>query len=398
MKKNNILFLLSLLALSLSAVGCSGNTNAGNTETAAASSNTAAVSSDEVKEVEYAEPEANVPDNEYNEYINSLPGVTASMTNAEFWLDDDSDVILRTPAEIEAFNKELYNTEGTDMCDLTSISETFDDYAYREELSDFEYPVGLYVSGNAVGKDYFDAIKYNILSQERMQSHENNDDSEDNNESDEELSTVSYGIITQRTLMKELPYSDILSDTPGDPEYDEYCATALHVNEPAVVYIWSEDGNYCYVQAQYYSGWIPSADIAICKSRDEWMSAWNFQNFLVVTASEFRLEESNNNPVAATLILDMGTRLELSDNTGMVDDRYGYYNYRVYIPYRDEDGYYAKREALVPINREVSVGYLPLTERNILTQAYKCLGNRYGWGGMLDSQDCSAFTREVNCC
>ncbi len=28
----------------------------------------------------------------------------------------------------------------------------------------------------------------------------------------------------------------------------------------------------------------------------------------------------------------------------------------------------------------------------------KCLGDRYGWGGMLDSRDCSSYVREVYLC
>ena len=31
----------------------------------------------------------------------------------------------------------------------------------------------------------------------------------------------------------------------------------------------------------------------------------------------------------------------------------------------------------------------------MVKQAFRSLGNRYGWGGMLDSQDCSSFVREV---
>ena len=46
----------------------------------------------------------------------------------------------------------------------------------------------------------------------------------------------------------------------------------------------------------------------------------------------------------------------------------------------------------------MSVGYLPYTEANVITRAFRSLGNRYGWGGMMNSQDCSSFVREVYKC
>ena len=36
------------------------------------------------------------------------------------------------------------------------------------------------------------------------------------------------------------------------------------------------------------------------------------------------------------------------------------------------------------MSRDVSVGYLSLTNEEIIKQAFKCLGDRYGWGGMLE--------------
>ena len=50
------------------------------------------------------------------------------------------------------------------------------------------------------------------------------------------------------------------------------------------------------------------------------------------------------------------------------------------------------------MSRDVSVGYLSLTNEEIIKQAFKCLGDRYGWGGMLESRDCSSYIREVYRC
>jgi hypothetical protein len=39
--------------------------------------------------------------------------------------------------------------------------------------------------------------------------------------------------------------------------------------------------------------------------------------------------------------------------------------------------------------------YLPLTRENIIRQAFKFLGERYGWGHSYDARDCSGFVSEV---
>ena len=51
--------------------------------------------------------------------------------------------------------------------------------------------------------------------------------------------------------------------------------------------------------------------------------------------------------------------------------------------------------ALLPRIADVSADYLPLTRANIIRQAFKFLGERYGWGHSYDARDCSGFVSEV---
>ena len=39
-----------------------------------------------------------------------------------------------------------------------------------------------------------------------------------------------------------------------------------------------------------------------------------------------------------------------------------------------------------------------MTKKNILKVAFSCLGDRYGWGGMLHAMDCSMYTRSIYRC
>ena len=61
------------------------------------------------------------------------------------------------------------------------------------------------------------------------------------------------------------------------------------------------------------------------------------------------------------------------------------------LPVRGPDGNLEWGLGLISRTDEVHLGYLPFTPRNIITQAFKFLGQRYGWGGMFNARDCSAF-------
>lgn len=45
----------------------------------------------------------------------------------------------------------------------------------------------------------------------------------------------------------------------------------------------------------------------------------------------------------------------------------------------------------LPMNLDVTVGYLPYTTRNITTQIFKFLGERYGWSSLWEARDCTAI-------
>ncbi|MBO5227774.1 MAG: C40 family peptidase [Lachnospiraceae bacterium] len=91
----------------------------------------------------------------------------------------------------------------------------------------------------------------------------------------------------------------------------------------------------------------------------------------------------------------MGVKLELSDEEcyeGM------YYNYMVRIPVKNKCGELEYVVTGIPISMDVHVGYIPYNGANVLRQAFKTLGNVYGWGGTLNSRDCSALVMDIHRC
>ena len=101
------------------------------------------------------------------------------------------------------------------------------------------------------------------------------------------------------------------------------------------------------------------------------------------------------------LMLTMGTVLELAkdiDPNVLIDNRAAYNNYVVWTPVRNENGTYSKKLTLISEHKKVSAGYLPLTKANISKVVFSALGNTYGWGGSLNSDDCSGYMRNVYKC
>ena len=143
--------------------------------------------------------------------------------------------------------------------------------------------------------------------------------------------------------------------------------------------------------------------MAICADKEEWLSAWDLpsEQLLVVYGNKEYTDQSLSTPETARRMLTQGTALELVTDLApdtLVGNRSPYHNYVVYLPVRNEDGSYQKMMALIPETADVSVGYLPLTEENIAMVALQTLGDAYGWGGMMDVEDCSGMIRTIYAC
>ena len=137
--------------------------------------------------------------------------------------------------------------------------------------------------------------------------------------------------------------------------------------------------------------------------KEEWLSAWDFahEDALVVWGDKVYTEYSNSGKETSELMLTMGTVLEIAKNINpneLIDLRSAYNNHVVWMPIRNDDGSYSKKLTLISESEDVSVGYLPLTKYNISRVALSALGNIYGWGGSLHSEDCSGYIRNIYKC
>lgn len=198
-----------------------------------------------------------------------------------------------------------------------------------------------------------------------------------------------YAILIRDSDMRILPTHEVLTQEPGDLEFDELQYSRAKAFDVVEMLHQSEDGGWFYVEARDGRAWIPVEDVAFIPDRDTAMGLSNPKPFLMVLADRVTIYSDPlfKIPFAQAR---MGTRLELKDaeNTST--------NYFIVsIPIKGKWGYAETAQTYVKRNSDVHAGHLPFSRENILRQAFRLLGKPYGWGGLYDGRDCSSFLQDV---
>lgn len=312
----------------------------------------------------------------------TIPGVTKEMFDPDFWCSklDDGNRIIMDQTAIEEYNEQLRAQLPNILFNLAEqpTSWSKEDLSAMLEPSFPDYPV--YVDGKEVSPSYFEQLKEQI-----------------NIEGLKDQNSVNYGFTVRRTNMRTYPTHDFLVDSPDDVLYDNIQETSINPAQPLIVLHTSKNGRWYYVRIHNYTGWVSASDVAVTTDRSEWLSYMNSKNFLVVTGSKLRLGYNPYSPELSELMFEMGARLPLvtTNVPTIVDNQNAAGCYVIKLPVRDSSGKLKFKNALVPLSADVSEGYLPYTRENIIKQAFKLQGERYGWGGLFNGMDCSAMIMNV---
>ena len=322
-------------------------------------------------------------------------GVTNEMCNSTYWAEkqEDADKVLMTLKEVQELNQATIDGAGTKVFDLVTMQEKRTAKERAALLASAE-PIptrALYIDGEKIDNTaYFTNLKNAML--------------ETGFDTDEKIQL--YAVAVERADIKAWPTDDIIGYYEDDPD-DEMESSILNVNEPFII------GAKCVVNGETFywgqsnicPGWVNAKSLAICADKEEWLDAWQVdiesKDFLVVVQDKIVLEPSILEPSISEVKLVIGTTLKLVPKDEIpeeIAERGPWNNYVVYLPTRDENGNYKRQYALISQHYSVSIGFLPLTQENILKVAFSCLGNRYGWGGMLGAMDCTLYTRGVYEC
>ena len=337
--------------------------------------------------------------------VRYMPDVTAEMSKATYWsgkmpkpekqladwktieginqaIADDSAVTYIT--DLKKWDKTTFNGEAM-AASLTRAAEEDFKYFYSQDCK-YDDAGTAYSSYEAIREAYFKQMIDNCADPDATSE-----------------MPVRFAICTTRTCVLSAPTLKPIWDSASDPDFDYLYQTMVRVNEPVVLQAKSADGRFYHVTTSCVSGWIDINDVAICKDKAEWLEAWDFDpsETLVVYDDKIYTETSNYAPEVSNVKLPMGTCLKLAadeETQGLINNRSANNNHVVWLPIRKEDGSYDKKLCLIGENRKVSEGFLPLTSANIAMVALNQLGDAYGWGGMMGSDDCSGYVRDVYKC
>lgn len=212
--------------------------------------------------------------------VSYMPDVKPEMSDADFWasLSNDPDAVMMTREEIKAQNADTALASGTSVMDLKTAAETFDGVARNKAIQSSATADAEYYFGWTYGPD---GKKADWSYYQKMI-----DNCADPNARKEQK--VRYGICVNRTVLQVFPSDNPIWDDPADSDFDYQALTGIRVNEPILIYTTSKDGKYYLARISCCSGWVKASDVAICKDREEWLSAWDIADdeVLVVTGNK----------------------------------------------------------------------------------------------------------------
>ena len=298
----------------------------------------------------------------------ALPVNAAGITNfsklvtADYWIENnpEGETIILGDKGIEKFNAEIRKVSPT-VVDLANYPTTIKKRALKMKLNNFEaLDEDLYLRGNKVSENYKGILR-NLVNAAAI-----TDDVQ-----------VKYAVVVRRSNLRNLPTGEGLFYFAADKDFDALQETALDPCDPVAVLHTSQNGQFHYVQAVNYSGWISTYDIAFT-DRETWLKYVAPEKFVVVVGKSVKLKTWDE-----TVEYLQGSRIPLTS----VDDK----TYVLNVAGRGKDGNLDKVKVKVAKNAALNEGYLPYTSNNILRSAFKFYGEPYCWGGLKNSVDCSSL-------
>jgi cell wall-associated NlpC family hydrolase len=205
-----------------------------------------------------------------------------------------------------------------------------------------------------------------------------------------------FGMVLQRADLRSFPTALRVFSSDDDADIDRFQESALFPGTPVAIVHASKDGKWLFVVSPRYAAWIEARLVAE-GDREAVLAHAAKAPYRIITGAKPRTVFTREQPQLSELQLDMGTRVPLASVAPdqPVNGQHPYSSWILDLPVRKEDGKLGFAPALLQRNADSAPDYLPLTQANILRQAFKFLGERYGWGHSYNARDCSGFVSDV---
>jgi hypothetical protein len=208
---------------------------------------------------------------------------------------------------------------------------------------------------------------------------------------------IRYGLVVQRAPLRTFPTLQRVFTSPDDHDIDRFQESALFPGDPVAIAHESRDGEWWFVVSPRYAAWIEKRHVAT-GAKEEVLGYTRKTPYRIVTGAEARTVFTPEAPAVSGLRLDMGVRVPVLADWPVsepVNGQHGYTAHVIQLPVRNGDGSLRFAPALLPRIEPSRGEHLPLTQANLIRQAFRFLGERYGWGHSYNGRDCSGFVSEV---
>jgi len=311
-------------------------------------------------------------------------GVEEAQLSADFWIakQQEPDRVLLDAATIAARNAKLLRVDAS-MHDLSALPAVFSREQVRAWISALSTRPErtLYDSAGAALDARAVAALINALALDAIADNQ----------------PPRFGLVVQRADLRTFPTTQRVFTERGDTDIDRFQETALYPGTPLAIAHASRDGQWWFVVSPRYAAWIEKKFVAE-GSAEQVLGYRARAPYRVITGAIDNTVMTPEAPALSELHLDMGVRLPvLADWPAAkpVNGQHPYTAYVIELPLREDSGKLAFAPALLQKNADTHADFLPLTQANILRQAFKFLGERYGWGNSYDARDCSGFVSDV---
>ncbi len=316
-------------------------------------------------------------------FVSDVVGVKEKHLSPAYWTQAGSDEEILSPAQIKAFNTANTAKDKT-LNDVRALPDKLSKDALLKRVRSISKIPGyprIYTDGTKVTEADFEAYESTL-----------------NLDAIKAENPVKFALAVKRSAMRTYPTDDLLfSHDARDRDIERFQESTLFPGDAVAVLHHSKDGEWALVQSYNYTAWVRISDIAV-GPREAVFDYTDSENFLLITGDKVSTVYNPQVPELSELSLDMGVRLPLSRPKSLQTNLYGqnpYLHHMVLLPVRQPDGSLDFKHALIQRNQDVHVGYLPFTQNNIITQSFKFLGERYGWGHRFNGRDCTGFVSEV---
>jgi cell wall-associated NlpC family hydrolase len=210
--------------------------------------------------------------------------------------------------------------------------------------------------------------------------------------------TPRFGLVLRRSALRGYPTLAPLYREPGDRDIDRLQESALFPGDAVVALHRSRDQAWLFVLSERYAAWI-EADAVALGDREVVLAHAQRHPALVVIGRRAHTVSSPEAGALSQLPLEMGVRLPWRRDWPTLQPVNGQLplaHWVVELPTRAADGSLHMAPALIARSEPLATAALPYSPVNLIRQAFRFLGERYGWGHDLDARDCSGFISEVH--